>query len=197
MLEFGGALVELRVEEVAEGLEAGVEDAHLEEVADAEEDLGGVEGLGEKIGGADGEGFAAGFVGGVGGEDEDGWHLLDGDAALEGLDEVEAGEGLHVPVQKQQVGLYVGKLGEGLRGVGDADANGVTGAAENLAENGDIDLLVIDDEDAGVSCYKRGWIELHRDRRMMRAESSRCCVGSIFLAKQWWGAETWRTRKYW
>ncbi len=153
MLELGGALGDLDVEDVAQRLEARVEHAHLEEVADAQKDFGWIKGPGEEVRGADGERLAARFLGIIGGDYEDWRHVLHGDAILERLDEIEAGERLHVPVQKKEVGLNGDEFCQSFRGVGNADANGVAGAAENLAERGDVGLAVIDDENAGVSSY--------------------------------------------
>ena len=98
---------------------------------------------------------------GIGGEDEDGGEIVGRDAVLEMLDELEAGEALHVPVEEEEVWLEFAKLCEGLGGIRDGDADGVAGAAEEAAEGAGVIGDVIDDEDAGVLGYIRNRVDLH------------------------------------
>ena len=155
-LPFGGdAHVERCLQLGVVLFEPAVQGAGLEQVGDPQQDLGAVEGLGEEVLGAGGQGPLPDFGGDIGGEDEDGQEPAFGHQALEGLHEGEAVEVRHVQVEQDQVGEGTGAAGDRLVGVGKA-VHPADPVVEEAFEQGDVGGQVVDDDHGGVGCRSGG-----------------------------------------
>ena len=131
-------------------VQLGVQRAGLEQVVDAQQQLGVAERLGQEVPGADGEGALAGRLGDVGGEHQDRHVAVGRDQRLDLGHHLEAVRGRHVEVEHQQVGLERHEPLDGQARVVDGLEVGVAGALEHAPEDHEVGVLVVDDEDPGV-----------------------------------------------
>jgi hypothetical protein len=131
-------------------VQLGVQGPGLQQVVDAQQELGVPERLGEEVPGSDGERAFAGRLGDVGGEHEDGDVAVRRDERLDLRHHLEAVGHRHVQVEHEQVGLEGDEALDGEARVVDGLEVGVAGALEHPPEDHEVGVLVVDDEDAGV-----------------------------------------------
>ena len=119
----------------------------FEQILDAQQHLDGVERLGEKIRGADGQRATLGFEPDVGGQHEDGHALRRHEILRELLHHAEAVEVRHVQVEQDEVGLARLTQREHPARIGRGDDLRVTAELEQVFEERDVHGLVVDDEE--------------------------------------------------
>ena len=151
-----GAFQHRLLEHLAVTLEALVEEAHLQHVVDARLHFDQVEGLGYEI-------LRAGLqraqlMARLGGDHEDrkiAVHIV----GLEAFDHLEAVHSGHLQVEENQVVAVLAVQRAYLARVRGRGDRGVTRFAQHLLEQAHIDLLVVDDQDAGVEDV--GLVDFH------------------------------------
>src|SRR5439155_20116679 len=99
------ALVDQRLESLVLASKLLVEEPHLEQVPDAQEQLGRVEGLGHEVARAGGEGAPLGLGRRVRGEDEDRQIGLRRRLLLEPREDLEAADVRHPEIEENQIRL--------------------------------------------------------------------------------------------
>ncbi len=120
-----------------------------QDVAEARKKLVGIDGLGEKVGGA---GFESGELGwGVsGGGENEHRRMAKGRVFADPFEDLQAIDLGHHDVEQDGVGLLATEEVHGLSGVGGGDEILIAGALEILADYLDVDRLVVDDHEPGV-----------------------------------------------
>ncbi len=151
VLQLGGAFADLFFEEDVLVLELDVQEAVFQQVADAQQHLGLVERLGEKILGSGGEGAVLGLGGHVGGEDQHGHGIFAGGQRLDLLHDVEAGDIGHMEVEQDEVGPEIQEMGHRLARVAGALDAGGADEFEDAFEQAHVGLFVVNDENFGFA----------------------------------------------
>jgi hypothetical protein len=116
--------------------------------ADPEQQLDLVDRLGEEVAGAGGQAVIAPLGGGVGGDHQDGQALGAVDEPADRAEHVQAGHPRHVEVEQDEVGALGGARLRNPARIARADDVLVAGLAQHAADDGDVEGLVVDDEDA-------------------------------------------------
>ena len=147
LLELDRAGADGVVELVGAALGVALEVAGEQVGPDPEQQLDLVDRLGQEVTRAGGQAVIAALGGRVRGDDEDGQALGAVDEARDRAQHVQAGHAGHVEVQQNEVGALGGAdLGDAAR-IARADDVLVAGLAQQSADHGDVERLVVDDED--------------------------------------------------
>jgi len=146
-LELLGAGLHLRLQLLVLLAEADVEHPGCQEVGDAQRGLGDVDGLGEEVVRAQGQGGPPGAGRGVGGDYEPGDQVGGGDGGLESPEHLEAVHVGHVQVEHDQVRVEVVEVVEHPSWVGGQDDVPVPLAGQHAVDQVEVRLLVVHDHD--------------------------------------------------
>ena len=144
------ALLDLPLQRLVLAPEVAVQEAHLDEIAHAQQELGLLEGLRDEVAGSGLERRALALAGHVGGQDQHRQIEL-GPALLEPLENLDAVEQGHAEVQHDEVGKEVVAALDDRAGVGDAEEIGVAGVRQQLLEEPHHRRLVVHDQDPGTA----------------------------------------------
>ena len=142
VLQFDGPLPHLI-------FELQVQEAVLEQIADSQLHLGGVERLGDEVARARGERLAPGFRGDVGGEDDDRQEAVLGDDLLELLHHLVSVQVRHVQIGEHEVRLEFGEKRNRLPRVGGAPPLQAAEEFQHALQQPDVRRLVVHDKDLG------------------------------------------------
>ena len=142
------------------GLEQGVLPAQLqgqrtglEEVGQAEEELGVAKGLGQEVVGSEGEGSLSGRVGDVGGQHDHRDVAVVRDQGGETGHHLEPVEARHVEIEQHQVRLEAAEPFHGHQGIVDRQQVRIAGLLQHVAQHRQVRLLVVDDQDADLRAW--------------------------------------------
>ena len=148
LLEIFRALPDARFEHLVLGLQREIEVAHLEEVADAQDDLGRVERLVDEVLGAHREGALLQMGVGVRRDEDDGQVAVGGQQRRELVEHPEAIEVGHVEVEQDQVGTMLLEQRARLLRVRGRDDALESGAPQQPVDDVDVLDLIVNGEDA-------------------------------------------------
>jgi len=164
------AFSNLRLEVLVLAPELPVEEAHREQVVDAEEQLDPVEGLRHEIARAGRERATLGLGCGVGGEDEDRQIDLPRGLPLEPLEDLHAVEMRHPEVQHDQIGPELSVARRHLARVRRTAQVGIAGTLEQLFQQAHHRRLVVHDHDPrAAECLRDHYSSAIRTTKRTRA----------------------------
>jgi hypothetical protein len=153
-LKLGGAVADALLQQLVVPVKFQVQPSGLQQVADAQQHLGGVEGLDQEIGGPIGQGPLLGLGRDVGGQHQDRQEGPGGNHLAELGHDREPVQVGHGQVKQDQVRVVLGVQGQHLTGVGGGDVVGVAGVVQDAFEQQHIGRFVVHDEDADLAW---GW----------------------------------------
>ncbi|MEI9892570.1 MAG: hypothetical protein WDN28_01270 [Chthoniobacter sp.] len=145
------ALLDLPLEIEIVPLHAQAQEAVLDEILDAQDDLRVIEGLGEKIFCPAGQRLALRLHRYISGENQNWEIIFQGDGGLELLQDGKSVHVGHVQVQQHDVGFHFQEKGERLARIRRAAHMMATRQRQDPFQQAHVGRLIVDDEDFGIA----------------------------------------------